>query len=194
MATYLEQVLGAAAKAKQRTQRSQASVAGMAAMLQAKKVAQEMAARQAAPPVGVPGGMPRPSGGGGGGGNGPHHKHDGHNHGSGGAQSVGEANELWRRLQKMIAASPHKITPGPRSRDYATQVRLWNAYKAGKGAMAARPGTSKHGNGRANDLKYSNEAARQWALANAKNFGLAFPLYNPKLGRGRDESWHVELG
>lgn len=191
MPTYLEQVLGAAAKAKKRTQQSQASVAGMAAVLRAKQVAAQMAAQQAQAAAPGMGAAPRPSGGGGGGGNGPHHKHDGHNHSSSG-QTVGEANELWRRLQKMIADRP-TIKPGPRARSYEEQVRLWNLYKAGKGAMAARPGTSKHGNGRANDLKYGSEADRQWALANAKNYGLAFPLYNPKLGRGRDESWHVEL-
>jgi hypothetical protein len=30
-------------------------------------------------------------------------------------------------------------------------------------------------------------------LKNAGRYGLAVPLYNPKLGRGRDESWHIEL-
>lgn len=137
------------------------------------------------------GGLPAPQAGGGGGG-GPHSAGDGHNHGSGG-QSVGEANELWSRLQRMIKDSPHKITPGARSRDYATQVRLWNNYKAGRGPRAARPGTSKHGNGRANDLQYSNDAARAWALQNAGRYGLAFPIYNPNLSRSMDESWHVEL-
>jgi hypothetical protein len=104
-----------------------------------------------------------------------------------------ESDELWNRLQRMVADSPYKIGLGKRSRSYEEQVRLWNNYKAGKGAQAARPGTSKHGNGRANDLQYSSEKARQWALANAHKYGIHFPLYNPKLARSKDESWHAEL-
>lgn len=104
-----------------------------------------------------------------------------------------EAEILWQRVQQMIADSPYKITPGARSRDYATQVRLWNDYQAGRGPKAARPGTSKHGDGRANDLQYSSPAARQWALENAHKYGLHFPIYDPKLPRSRDESWHVEV-
>jgi hypothetical protein len=113
---------------------------------------------------------------------------------SAGGSGGSEADELWSRLQRMIADAPGKITPGPRSRDYATQVRLWNRYKAGKGPQAARPGKSKHGDGRANDLTYENDAVRAWALANAGKYGLAFPIYNPKLSRRMDESWHIELG
>lgn len=134
------------------------------------------------------GGAPGPSSGQGG-----HFQGDGHAHGSEVPATKGEAEELWNRLQRMLKEAPHKITPGARSRDYATQVRLWNNYKAGKGPQAARPGTSKHGDGRANDLQYSSAAARAWALANAGKYGLAFPIYNPNLPRSRDESWHVEL-
>jgi hypothetical protein len=111
----------------------------------------------------------------------------------GDAPAATESDELWNRIQRMIADSPYAITPGKRSRSYEEQVHLWNEYQAGRGAMAAKPGTSKHGNGRANDLKYSSEKARQWALENAHKYGIHFPLYNPKLGRGKDESWHAEL-
>lgn len=107
--------------------------------------------------------------------------------------SGSEADVLWSRLQRMIADAPGKITPGKRTRSYQEQVALYAKYKAGKGAMAAKPGTSKHGDGRANDLKYENDAVRQWALANAHKYGLAFPIYNPKLARSRDESWHIEV-
>lgn len=180
---YLEQVLAATKAHNLNAKRSQLNVQNVLGLVDQRNGIQEAAARrvpQAAPSA--------PSGG-----SGPHHKGDGHNHsGSGGSQTVGEANELWRRLQLMLKDRP-TIKPGARSRSYAEQVRLWNLYKAGKGAQAARPGTSKHGTGRANDLKYSNEADRQWALANAHKYGLSFPLYNPKLGRGRDESWHIEL-
>lgn len=125
-----------------------------------------------------------------------HYQGDGHNHAGGSVPSAKEAEEVWSRVQKLTQASSaagHRITPGARTRDYATQVRLYNAYKAGRGPQAAKPGTSKHGNGRANDLQYGNDAARQWALSNAKKFGLHMPIYNPKLSRSRDESWHVEL-
>jgi hypothetical protein len=104
-----------------------------------------------------------------------------------------ESDELWNRLQLMIRDAPGKITPGPRSRDLATQKRLYARWKAGKGPRAARPGTSKHGDGRANDLTYENDAVRAWALANAGKYGLAFPIYDPRLSRRMDESWHVEL-
>ncbi len=109
------------------------------------------------------------------------------------ASAKNEPDELWNRLQAMIRDAPGKIKPGPRSRDYATQVRLWKRYQAG-GPQAAKPGTSKHGDGRANDLTYENDAVRQWALANAAKYGLAFPIYDPKKKRSHDESWHVELG
>lgn len=43
---------------------------------------------------------------------------------------------------------------GPRSayRRYADQVYFWNLYRSGRGNLAARPGTSNHGWGRAIDL------------------------------------------
>jgi hypothetical protein len=109
-----------------------------------------------------------------------------------GGAPASESDELWQRVQRMIADSPFPITPGKRSRSYEEQVRLWDRAQAG-GPQAARPGTSKHGNGRANDLQYSSPAARKWALENAHKYGLSMPLYNPKLARSHDESWHVEL-
>ena len=106
----------------------------------------------------------------------------------------GESAELFSRVEQLIAASPYEIKPGAKTRDYATQVRLYNNYINGKGPRAAKPGTSKHGNGRANDLQYTGgDKARKWALENAGRFGLHFPIYDPKLSRSRDESWHVEL-
>jgi hypothetical protein len=174
----LDDVLRSVAMTRQRTQTTRASIDGLTAMMKAKQAAQSMAPGGVVPTAVRPPGAPsvgRATGGG------------------GPVPTGGESDELWRRINKMTADSPHKITPGKRSRDYATQVRLWNAYKAGKGPMAAKPGTSKHGNGRANDLQYSNDAARAWALANASRYGLKFPIYNPNLARSRDESWHVEL-
>lgn len=110
-----------------------------------------------------------------------------------GGESGSEAQILEQRLAKMLADSPYEIKMGKKTRSYEEQVRLYNNYKSGKGPLAAKPGTSKHGDGRANDLQYSSDKARQWALANAKRYGLHFPIYNPKLGRSKDESWHIEV-
>lgn len=109
-----------------------------------------------------------------------------------GGESGSEAEILQQRLARFIADAPGKIGLGKTTRSYEEQVRLYNNYKAGKGPLAAKPGTSKHGNGRANDLKYENEEVRQWALANASRYGLAFPIYDPKKKRSMDESWHIE--
>lgn len=98
-----------------------------------------------------------------------------------------ESDVLWANLQRMIADAPGKITPGKRSRSLAEQEALWAKYQNGTGALAAKPGTSKHGNGRANDLKYENQATKRWALENAHKYGLSFPL----LKHGED--WHIEL-
>lgn len=99
----------------------------------------------------------------------------------------GESDQLWANLQRMIADAPGKITVGPRTRSYEEQVKLYERYTSGRGALAAKPGTSPHGDGRANDLKYENQAVKRWALQNAGRYGLAFPLLNA------GEDWHVEL-
>jgi hypothetical protein len=112
--------------------------------------------------------------------------------GGGATGSGNEADMLWARLQQMIADAPGKITPGPRTRSYAEQVAAKERERRG-GPRAATPGKSKHGNGRANDLTYENDAVRRWALANAGRYGLAFPIYDPNLPRRLDESWHIEL-
>lgn len=81
-------------------------------------------------------------------------------------------------------------------RSYAEQVVLWNRYLAG-GNLAARPGTSNHGRGRAADLRIvaplgpepvGNEDAR-WRPVHteAAKRGLRFPIYTPQR-----EHWHVE--
>lgn len=106
---------------------------------------------------------------------------------------MSEADVLWNRLQRMVADSPYEIGLGKRDRPLAEQKRLYANWKAGKGPRAAKPGTSKHGDGRANDLKYSSDKARQWVIENAHKYGLALPLYDPKLPRHLDESWHVEV-
>jgi FtsP/CotA-like multicopper oxidase with cupredoxin domain len=96
-------------------------------------------------------------------------------------------DEFARRLRAaMLAApSPLTITSGYRSR--ADQQRLYDDYRAGRGAPANRPGTSKH------ELEHDGEPAaeaadvagpRAWLHRNAGRFGLRFPYDH--------EPWHVE--
>lgn len=106
------------------------------------------------------------------------------------ASSVSEAT-FNKNLQKFIAASGGKITVTSGKRSNARQRQLWEqALKKYGSAAAARkwvapPGRSKHEFGIASDLKFADEATRQWAHQNARQFGLHFPLGN--------EPWHVEL-
>jgi LAS superfamily LD-carboxypeptidase LdcB len=56
-------------------------------------------------------------------------------------------------------------------RSPAEQVRLYNLYKAGKGAIAAKPGTSLHEKGLAIDF-VNTPGAYAWLKKNASKFGL----------------------
>jgi LAS superfamily LD-carboxypeptidase LdcB len=51
-------------------------------------------------------------------------------------------------------------------------------------ARVAPPGRSFHGKGQAVDLRYGDQAAREWAHQHAAEYGLNFPLGN--------EPWHIE--
>jgi len=71
------------------------------------------------------------------------------------------------------------------------QQQLWDEAAAKypdpevRDNWVARPGGSQHEHGNAADLGYLDDAAREWAHANAAAYGLAFPLGN--------EPWHIEL-
>ena len=85
-------------------------------------------------------------------------------------------------LQQLIAAN-NGITPFSGFRSIERQRQLWEASDK-SGRMVARPGRSQHNFGRAVDLRYADDAARQFAHANAAKYGLSFPMsYEP---------WHVE--
>lgn len=78
-----------------------------------------------------------------------------------------------------------RIMPaGPVSsyRTYAEQVERWNIYKRG-GPLAAEPGTSNHGWGRAVDLKYP--AAMRPVI---DKYGAK---YGWRWGEAPSEPWHV---
>lgn len=91
-------------------------------------------------------------------------------------------------LQQLFAGAPadvqRQLRVGSGYRSIARQQQLWDASdKSGK--MVARPGGSQHNHGRAADLKFLDPAARAYVHANAKQYGLNFPMsYEP---------WHVEL-
>lgn len=97
-------------------------------------------------------------------------------------------------LEQMFTAAPDDIRQHLRVksgyRSVQRQEQLWaDALKKYGSPEAARkwvapPGRSQHNHGNAADLGYLNPAAQQWAHANAKNFGLHFPLSN--------ENWHIE--
>ena len=74
---------------------------------------------------------------------------------------------------------------GPRGsyRGYADQEYFWNLYRSGRGNLAARPGTSNHGWGRAVDL-----AAPPSMRPVIDHFGAA---YGWRWGEARSENWHV---
>ncbi len=79
-------------------------------------------------------------------------------------------------------------------RTYAEQEKLWKAYKAGKGNLAARPGTSRHETGRALDITRGT-AAQSWAArgGNALKVSPAETTRAELFGWVRDvpsEPWH----
>lgn len=88
------------------------------------------------------------------------------------------------RLRAFLAAAPPGLTITSGTRTRAEQQRLYDLYRAGKGAKAAKPGTSKHETGEAVDLGFGNAAAKTWAHDNAALYGLTFPVAG--------EDWHIE--
>lgn len=98
-------------------------------------------------------------------------------------------------LENLFASAPPEIQAqmqllsGYRSPE--RQGQLWQEALAKYGSpeaarkWVAPPGKSQHNHGRAADLRYADDSAREWAHANAAQFGLSFPLSN--------EPWHIEL-
>ena len=78
------------------------------------------------------------------------------------------------------------ISPlGPQSsyRTFAQQQHFWQLYQAGKGNLAARPGTSNHGWGNAVDLAHPPTMRKVIDRLGAP--------YGWRWGEARSESWHV---
>lgn len=84
----------------------------------------------------------------------------------------------------MVAASGGQLTLTEGYRDLKSQQYRWAQYKAGRGNLAAAPGTSVHGFGLAADVG----AGQGWARANGARFGW----YPTGLSFSQREPWHFE--
>jgi hypothetical protein len=99
----------------------------------------------------------------------------------------------WLRMrQDCFNATGRWINPAPGSsayRPYYLQQEFYNDYINGHGNVAAYPGTSNHGWGRAIDLTgyESSSAVWNWLQAYAPNYG-----YNWATGQASGERWHWE--
>lgn len=77
-------------------------------------------------------------------------------------------------------------------RDIPTQQRLYDLYRAGRGNVAAVPGTSSHGQGLAVDINswvYGSSSStdrHRWLRENAPRFGWSWEL----VGKPSGEPWH----
>lgn len=96
---------------------------------------------------------------------------------------------FYDRLAAFIAASEGKVSLSSGYRSYDHQQRLYNEAVQRYGAAnaskwAAPPGRSNHNRGLAGDLSFLDDAAKEWAHANAFRFGLEFPMGH--------EPWHIE--
>lgn len=158
------------------------------AALLAARTARDQAATAPAPALAPPGPAPvapaaAPAGG--------HFVGDGHNHGSTSAADAKRVDPAFNSaLQQFLKDAGGRVSIGNSYRSPERQAQLWEQAlrKYGSAAKArkwvAPPGKSNHGRGLAADLKFVNKDAIAWAHANAKRYGLHFPLSN--------ENWHIE--
>ncbi|MDA0563686.1 M15 family metallopeptidase [Streptomonospora sp. S1-112] len=81
-------------------------------------------------------------------------------------------------------------------RSFADQERLYDAYVSGEGNLAARPGTSNHGEGLAVDLcggvQNFGTPQHEWMRANANDFNWFHPVWAQE-GKSTSEAWHWEF-
>lgn len=109
----------------------------------------------------------------------------------GGRLRSGTVARSWLALQHYVGTKKKVwLRPtGPHSsyRDLATQQQYWADYQAGRGPIAARPGTSNHGWGKAVDVPTPamQAAIRKWGA----DFGWG--IAGNRLGSDApSESWH----
>lgn len=102
------------------------------------------------------------------------------------AVDVSLVDPLATRLLRLLELFGGRVLIVSGRRSYAEQQALYDQYLAG-GALAAKPGTSKHEHGQAADLRIVDPSVtwREVHLA-AETYGLRFPLL------ALNEPWHVE--
>lgn len=98
-------------------------------------------------------------------------------------------------LSRLHGEAPEEIRRqlriGSGYRSPERQQELWDAAAPKypdpevRDNWVARPGQSNHGRGMAVDFNYGNDEARAYAHANAKRYGLYFPMDH--------EPWHIEM-
>lgn len=88
----------------------------------------------------------------------------------------------WEAMQRAFGGGL-SLTEG--YRDLANQQMRYSAYRAGRGNLAASPGTSVHGYGLAADVGGGSQA---WMRANGPRFGW----YPTGLSFAQREPWHFE--
>lgn len=101
-------------------------------------------------------------------------------------------HKLMYRLALVAQELGHTLYIAEGKRSIADQWKYWNAFKAGKGPLAAYPGTSNHTWGNAADVR---KDAGRWsgnlgdipgARDAMKKWGLCLPVPG--------ETWHAEIG
>lgn len=90
----------------------------------------------------------------------------------------------YRRMQAAArrAGVSLRVVSGFRTMDQ--QRYLWNLYRSGRGAVAARPGYSNHQSGRALDLNTSSPGVYNWLVRHAAAYGFHRTVPS--------EPWHWE--
>lgn len=91
----------------------------------------------------------------------------------------------FRAMQRAAAADGIELFIRSGFRSYEQQSWLYQAWRAGYGNKAARPGHSNHQSGRALDLVVRDPATLAWLTARAKRFGFRRTV--------KSEPWHWEL-
>jgi hypothetical protein len=93
-----------------------------------------------------------------------------------------EAAAAWNAMNEKAAGRLHPTGSRSSYRPFADQQEFWDLYQAGKGNLAARPGTSNHGWGKAVDL--AEQWMRDWITEHGGEFGW-------KKTEAPTEWWHV---
>ena len=110
-----------------------------------------------------------------------------------------DAAGAWNQMNceaRKLGVELRPLGPVSSYRPFAVQQQFWTLYQRG-GNIAAKPGTSNHGWGRAVDLCDGvNEFGTPtyvWMTQNAARFGWYHPSWAEPTG-SKPEAWHWEFG